>query len=93
MQLLSDAKLRHLKPKDKPYTISDGDGLLLEIMPNGHMFWRFRIYKDTKSHKFTLGQYPLINLSMVRALRDKRFILFRRGRPSFAFVPVWGVCI
>jgi|GEM_PF-4903622 len=70
MQLLSDAKLRHLKPKDNPYTISDGDGLLLEIMPNGHMFWHFRIYKDTESHKFTMGQYPLINLSMVRALLD-----------------------
>ncbi|UUC49145.1 hypothetical protein NOX82_25170 [Pseudomonas citronellolis] len=32
---LTDSALKVAKPKDKPYKLSDGEGLYLEVMPNG----------------------------------------------------------
>ncbi|MDR0549951.1 MAG: Arm DNA-binding domain-containing protein [Deltaproteobacteria bacterium] len=32
---ITDAKLRSLKPKEKPYQIYDGDGLYIEVAPCG----------------------------------------------------------
>lgn len=32
---LSDATIRALKPRDKPYKVSDFDGLFLNVKPTG----------------------------------------------------------
>ena len=42
MPVLSDAKIRALKPKEKPYKQADFDGLYLLIKPNESKLWRFR---------------------------------------------------
>ena len=39
---ISDAALRAAKPSDKPYKIAVGDGLYLEIKPNGSKLWRWK---------------------------------------------------
>jgi hypothetical protein len=38
--MLTDTQCRTAKPKDKPYKLSDGKGLYLEIKPNGVKAWR-----------------------------------------------------
>ena len=65
MPTLSDTKLRQLKPKDKAYTLSDGEGLSLLIKTNGTKLWEFRYTSPTKSkrRKATLGTYPNTTLS------------------------------
>ena len=35
MGALTDTKLRNLKPRQKPYQVADGEGLVLEIRPSG----------------------------------------------------------
>ena|GEM_PF-3186259 len=35
---LTITQVKNLKPKDKPYFVSDSDNLLLKIMPNGSKF-------------------------------------------------------
>ncbi|MSQ66197.1 MAG: DUF4102 domain-containing protein, partial [Limnohabitans sp.] len=40
--MLTDTQCRTAKPKDKPYKLSDGKGLYLEIKPNGVKAWRYR---------------------------------------------------
>lgn len=40
--MLTDAKARTAKPKDKPYKIPAGRGLYLEIRPTGAKLWRYR---------------------------------------------------
>lgn len=40
--MLTDTQFRTAKPKDKPYKMSDGNGLYLEIKPNGVKAWRYR---------------------------------------------------
>lgn len=40
--MLTDTKLRHLKPRDKLYRMADSAGLAIEVQPNGALYWRFR---------------------------------------------------
>ncbi|HDL0240518.1 TPA: DUF4102 domain-containing protein, partial [Escherichia coli] len=40
--LLSDLAIRRAKPKEKAYTLNDGNGLSLLIEPNGSKGWRLR---------------------------------------------------
>ena len=38
---LTDAKIKNAKEKDKRYILTDGQGLIIEVMPTGAKFWRF----------------------------------------------------
>lgn len=77
MARLNDTSLRGLKPRDKSYIVTDGDGLYIEVLSNGKKYWRFRIEKtdkatgERKHHRFSLGEYPLISLADARAKRDE----------------------
>ena len=77
MARLNDTSLRGLKPRDKSYTVMDGDGLYIEVLTSGKKYWRFRIEKTDKAtgqrkhHRFSLGEYPLISLAEARAKRDE----------------------
>lgn len=75
----SDAKLRSLKPKDKPYQESDGGGLFVEVMPGGAMPWRLRYRLHGKQEKVTLGDYPAYSLADARLWRDDCSALVERG--------------
>ena len=37
---LSETACRNAKPKDKPYKVSDGEGLYLFVQPSGSRLWR-----------------------------------------------------
>jgi integrase len=67
---LSDTAVRNAKPKDKTYTLGDGDGMYLEVMPNGSRFWRMS-YRQTngKTNRLTFGKYPEVTLAEARARR------------------------
>ena len=59
--MLTDARCRTAKPTDKPYTLSDGKGLCLEVKPNGTRAWRYRFELRTegqiKEGVFAIGDY------------------------------------
>lgn len=40
--MLTDTKCRNAKPTEKPYKLTDSNGLLLEVKPNGVKAWRYR---------------------------------------------------
>ena len=42
--MLSDTKIRSLKPREKAYKVSDDRGLYLLVNPNGSRWWRFKYY-------------------------------------------------
>lgn len=61
--MLTDTQCRTAKPKDKPYKLSDGKGLYLEIKPNGVKAWRYRFELRegdvAKESIFAIGDYTL----------------------------------
>jgi integrase len=69
--MLSDSKVRALKPKDKLYKIADERGLVLLVMPSGSKLWRFRYRLEGKEQMLSLGVYPDITLADARGRRDE----------------------
>uniref|UniRef100_UPI00356208A5 Arm DNA-binding domain-containing protein n=1 Tax=Pseudomonas sp. TaxID=306 RepID=UPI00356208A5 len=61
--MLTDTQCRTAKPKEKPYKLTDGKGLYLEIKPNGVKAWRYRFElreADTKKESvFAIGEYAI----------------------------------
>ncbi len=61
--MLTDTQCRTAKPKDKPYKLSDGKGLYLEIKPNGVKAWRYRFELRqgdvAKESIFAIGEYTI----------------------------------
>lgn len=40
--MLTDTKLRSLKPKASPFRVSDANGLCIEVRPSGAKVWSYR---------------------------------------------------
>ncbi len=67
---LSDAKIRNLKTKSKPYKVGDFDGLFVLVKASGAKSWRFKYRIDGKEKLIVFGDYPAVSLSKARELRD-----------------------
>lgn len=67
---LTDLEIRRSKPREKSYTLNDGNGLSLLIEPNGSRGWRFRYRFDGKPKMISLGTYPDVTLNDARLKRD-----------------------
>jgi integrase len=85
MAVLSDARIRSLKPKEKPYKQSDFDGLYLLVNPSGSKLWRFKYRWLGKEKLLALGKYPDVTLVDARRKRDDARNLIANGEdPSGA---------
>ncbi len=73
---LNDRICKTAQPKEKPYKMSDGGGLYLEITPKGGKLWRLRYRFLNKQKKLSIGVYPTIALTEAREKREeaKRFL-------------------
>lgn len=67
--MLTELKIKNLKPKEKRYLVSDGQGLSITVMPSGEKYWYVRTWDHGKETKRALGRYPDISLKEARALR------------------------
>lgn len=76
---LTDVQIKRLGLREDRYTLSDGRGLALEVMPTGAKSWRFRYQFKGKTEKITLGQYPLLSLKEARTKRDECAMAVFRG--------------
>lgn len=38
-EMLSDLKVKNLKPQEKRYSIADGEGLIISVFPSGKKKW------------------------------------------------------
>ncbi len=82
---LTDTQLRSLRPREKPYSRSDGSGLLIEVMPGGKRVWRLRYRLAGRQEKATLGEYPIFSLSQARQwLADCRVMIEQGESPMRA---------
>ena len=67
---LNDAKIRSLKPTDKPFKVSDSHGLYLLVKPGGSRHWYLKYRISGKESRNALGAYPAVSLSDARQQRE-----------------------
>ena len=77
--MLTDTKLRTLKPREKVYRVADTNGLCIEVRPTGAKLWRYRYRHAGKPSMAALGEYPTMSLAEARAERDKARALVKSG--------------
>lgn len=65
---LTELQVRRAKPGDKPYSLSDGNGLVLWVSPAGLKAWRvrYRLPDGSRPAPATIGHYPDVSLSEAR---------------------------
>ncbi|EBX6016665.1 DUF4102 domain-containing protein [Salmonella enterica subsp. enterica serovar Dortmund] len=76
---LSDVKVRSAKPEAKAYKLTDGDGMVLLVHPNGSKYWRLRYRFGGKEKMLALGKYPEVSLADARSRRDEARKLLANG--------------
>lgn len=77
--MLTDTKLRSLKPQGKVYRLADANGLCVEVRPSGARIWRYRYRFAGKANMLTIGDYPAVSLAEARAERDKVRTQLKKG--------------
>lgn len=76
---ISDAKLRKLKAKIKPYKVADEGGLYVEVATSGSRLWRWKYRYGEKEKRLALGKYPDVSLADARAKRDQYRATLAKG--------------
>src|ERR1700730_18348045 len=80
---LTAIRCQNAKAAAKAYKLSAGEGMYLEVMPNGSKYWRLKYRYNGKEKRLALGVFPLISLADAREKRiDARRKLAGRVDPS-----------
>jgi integrase len=78
---LSDSKCEAAKPREKDYSLFDGEGLLLLVKANGSKTWRFKFKRpDGRPGLATFGRYPALTLKAARERRSAALTLLANGQ-------------
>ena len=80
---LNESLIKHAKPKDKAYKLSDGGGLYLLVNPSGSKYWRMKYRFQGKEKTLSLGVYNDVKLATARSeTRDARELLAAGKDPN-----------
>jgi integrase len=77
--MLTIREIETAKPKDKPYKLSDGQGLYLEVMPNGAKYWRLKYRIAGKEKRLAFGVYPDVRPGEARDKTKEARDMIRAG--------------
>lgn len=77
--MLTDTKIRALKPRPAAYRVADSNGLCIEVRPTGAKVWRYRYRFEGRPSIITLGDYPAMSLQQARAERETQRQLLKGG--------------
>ena len=78
---LTNNEILKAKPREKDFTLHDGDGLFLLIKTSGKKLWRFRYQRPGSSSRtnLSLGSYPALTLAAARQIRDQHLTTLAQG--------------
>ncbi|MBU9211688.1 tyrosine-type recombinase/integrase [Cupriavidus gilardii] len=65
--MLSDTKLRNLKPREKPYKVADRDGLYVVVTPTGTISFRYNYRLNGRQETLVLGRYGTDGITLAEA--------------------------
>ncbi len=78
--VLKPLTIDHAKPREKPYALTDGGGLQLEVMPSGTKSWRYKYHLNGKREKVTIGTYPAFTLKQARDRHEELRAMVELGQ-------------
>jgi hypothetical protein len=64
--MLTELAIKQLVPREKSYYLQDGQGLVLEVRPNGKKYWIVRYWVGGKEKRTSVGPYPQVPLREAR---------------------------
>jgi integrase len=79
IECLSDVQCRQAKPRDKPYKLSDGAGLVLLVNPDGSRYWRWNYRFAGRQKTMAYGAYPAVGLKAARQKHKEARALLEEG--------------
>ena len=79
MKKFTDNQIKNLKPEEKTYRITEGNGFYIRITPQGKKAWLYRYHYAGKDQTVTLGYYPTMTLSQARTAYQELFDLWQSG--------------
>lgn len=65
--MLTDTKLRNLKPKEKLYKVNDRDGLYVAVTPAGSISFRYNYAINGRQETITFGRYGVGGITLAEA--------------------------
>src|SRR5580704_1420364 len=65
--MLTDAALKHLRPKEKSYKVTDRDGMYALVSTKGSISFRLDYRMNGRRETVTIGKYGPADLSLARA--------------------------
>lgn len=68
--MLTDTRLKNLKPKEKLYKVIDRDGLYVAVSPKGTISFRYDYRINCRRETFTIGKYGADGIGLAEA-REK----------------------
>jgi len=90
--MLTESKIRALKPRARRYTVTDARGLGLEVMPSGLKVWRLRLSAKRSClpapANETLGLWPQIKLNQAR---KTQYLILKLYEDGFDGLRQWRV--
>lgn len=76
---LTALSIKNAKGRDKPYKLTDSDGLFLYVTPDGGRYWRMNYRHMGKQNTLAFGVYPDTGLADAREQRDAARKVLARG--------------
>jgi integrase len=78
---LSSTEVKHAKPQEKEYSLSDGQGLFLRVRPNGSKNWTLKYQRPFTKKRTNLGfgNFPEVGLADARDLRTEALSLLAQN--------------
>lgn len=67
--MLTDKEISNFAGEEKPYRKADGEGLYLEVKPDGKKYWRWAYRFAGKQKTLALGVYPAVSAKSARLKR------------------------
>lgn len=83
--MLTDTRLRHLKPKEKLYKVNDRDGLYVAVTPAGTISFRYNYSINGRQETVTFGRYGVGGITLAEArerLNEAKKMVASRRSPA-----------
>ncbi|RZN40428.1 DUF4102 domain-containing protein [Escherichia sp. E2593] len=68
--MLTDTKLKNMKPKEKLYKVSDRDGLYVAVLTSGSVSFRYDYRINGRRETLVIGQYGRDGISLAEAREE-----------------------